>query len=172
MSDKPRIAPATPEELAPGPAGVVSAIGPLNIFTTLGRHPELFDSWIRLGGYLLASKTLCPRIRELIILRVAHVTGCDYERIQHEPIALGSGVVEHELAALREPLDEHDWDPGERPVLAAVDELHAGSTVSDATWARLAAVYDEKGLIEVIMLIGHYVMVAYALNALKVQPES
>jgi AhpD family alkylhydroperoxidase len=171
-SDVPRIEPLPEEEWPPGLTSLVPVTGALNVFTTLGRHPELFDAWIGFSGYLLLSKTICPRVRELIILRVAHVTGCEYEWFQHERLALGQGVNEDEIAALREPLTDYDWDPGERPALAAVDELHATSRVGDETWARLAGIHGEKALIEILMLIGQYTGLAYALNAMNVRPES
>ncbi|GAA3216322.1 carboxymuconolactone decarboxylase family protein [Actinocorallia longicatena] len=172
MSDQPRIAPLPEGDCPPGVAGVVAALGPLNIFTTLGKNAELFDAWVGFGGHLLASKTICPRIRELIILRVAARTGCDYERVHHERIGRENGVTEAEIEALGRNLRDYAWDPGEWPVLAAVDELHTTSTISDGTWARLAGVLDEKAIIEVLMLIGQYTMLAFALNAMKVQPES
>lgn len=172
MSVQPRIAPLPEEEWPPGVAGVVSATGPLNIFTTLGKNSELFDAWIPFGAHLLSSKNICPRVRELIILRVAARTGCDYERSHHERLAREHDVTDQEIAALAKNLRDHAWDPAEWPVLAAVDELHTTSTVTDSTWARLAGVYDEKVLIEILMLIGHYTMVAFALNAMNVRPES
>jgi alkylhydroperoxidase family enzyme len=43
--------------------------------------------------------------------------------------------------------------------------------ISDETWRRLEARYDERQLIEVPMLIGHYHMVAFVLNSLGVQLE-
>jgi hypothetical protein len=49
--------------------------------------------------------------------------------------------------------------------------LHADACIGDETWAALAARYDEKQLIEVPMLVGHYHMVAFTLNALGVQLE-
>src|SRR5436309_2983836 len=50
--------------------------------------------------------------------------------------------------------------------------LMAGSVgISDTTWAALADRYDERQLIEVPMLVGHYHMVAFTLNSLGVQRE-
>ena len=51
-----------------------------------------------------------------------------------------------------------------------VDAFYRGvaSEVSRKTWATLAGVYDEKQLIELCLLAGHYVMLAGALNSLGV----
>src|SRR5579859_6836350 len=56
-------------------------------------------------------------------------------------------------------------------LLRAVDELHRDAAISDETWSRLSASYDEQQLIELCMLIGHYHMVAFTLNSLRVQRE-
>jgi len=50
-----------------------------------------------------------------------------------------------------------------------VDELHERSTISDATWEALAREFDQPQLIETTMLVGHYHMVAFALNAIGVE---
>ena len=59
----------------------------------------------------------------------------------------------------------------EAALLRAADELHADACISDATWGVLAAQLDERQLIEVPMLIGHYHLVAFTLNSLGVQRE-
>ncbi len=51
------------------------------------------------------------------------------------------------------------------------DELHADADLSDATWERLRAAYDERRCIELVMLVGHYQMLATALNTLRVSPD-
>jgi hypothetical protein len=52
-----------------------------------------------------------------------------------------------------------------------VDELQDGHCISEATWASLAERYDERQLIELPMLSGHYALLAGALNSFGVQPE-
>ena len=43
--------------------------------------------------------------------------------------------------------------------------------VSDATWAALATRLDEKQLIELLMLVGHYHKVAFVQNSLRFSPR-
>jgi 4-carboxymuconolactone decarboxylase len=49
--------------------------------------------------------------------------------------------------------------------------LHEKACISDATWTALSERYDERQLIELPMLVGHYHMVAFTLNSLGVQRE-
>ena len=64
--------------------GLATGGRPPNIFTTLARHHGLFRRWLWFAGALMPGGKL-PRIEtELVILRVAHNTGCDYEWGHHE----------------------------------------------------------------------------------------
>ncbi|KAB2342989.1 carboxymuconolactone decarboxylase family protein [Actinomadura rudentiformis] len=170
-AETPRISPLPQDEWSDLLKVVAETTGPLNIFTTLGRHPALFESWIGFGSMLLLKGTLSARDRELAILRTAHHRSCSYEWHHHHRLGLEAGLTEAEIAALRLDLDGHSWSADDRMVLAAADDLHARGTVSDATWAELAGRFGERELIELVMLIGHYHLLAFTLNSLRVQPE-
>jgi alkylhydroperoxidase family enzyme len=142
----------------------------VNIFRTLVRHPGLFRRWLPFGGKLLVGK-LPARDRELMILRTGWNCHADYEWAQHVVIARRAGIGDDEIARIKDGPDAPGWEPWDATLLRAADELHGDSVLSDATWAALAANYDERQMIEVPMLIGHYHMVAYALNSLGVQVE-
>jgi 4-carboxymuconolactone decarboxylase len=147
------------------------ASGAVNIFTTLVRHPGLFRKWLPFGGKLLAGK-LPPRDRELLILRTGWNTRADYEWHQHVRIARAAGVTDEEIARVQEGPDAPGWSPVDALLLRAADELHGDACITDATWAGLAGHFDERQMIELPMLVGHYHMVAFALNSLGVQVES
>jgi alkylhydroperoxidase family enzyme len=88
-------------------------------------------------------------------------------------IAKRSGVSGDEIERVRSRTDVDDagWSPFDATLMRAADELHADACLSDATWAALVERYDERQLIEVPMVVGHYHMVAFALNSLGVQVE-
>jgi alkylhydroperoxidase family enzyme len=153
-------------------AGVkVSDAPAANIFATLVRHPGLFRRWLPFGGKLLAGK-LPARDRELLILRTAVLCHAEYEWGQHRLIGLAAGIAEEEIERVRSGPDAEGWDPFDAALLSAADELHANSRISDHIWDALAARYDERQLIEVPMVVGHYHLVAFTLNSLGVELES
>ena len=141
-----------------------------NIFGTLVRHPGLFHHWLPFGGKLLAGK-LPPRDRELLILRTGWHCRSAYEWGQHVLIARKSGVTDDEIGRVPEGPDAPGWSDFDAVLLRAADELHADARISDGTWAALAERYDERQLIEIPMLVGHYHMVAFTLNTLGVERE-
>ena len=151
--------------------GVGALTGPAsNIFETLVRHPGLFRKWLPFGGKLLGGK-LPARDRELLILRTGWHCRSDYEWGQHVIIARAAGITDDEIAGVVTGPDASGWDAFERTLLTAADELHEDACISDATWAALSERYDERQLIEVPMLVGHYHMVGFTLNSLGVQRE-
>ena len=141
-----------------------------NIFATLVRHPGLFRRWLPFGGKLLAGR-LPARERELLILRTAVLCQADYEWGQHRLIGLSAGLSESEIERVREGADAPGWDEADATLLRAADELHARARISDATWEQLASRYDQRQLIEIPMVVGHYHMVAFTLNSLGVELE-
>jgi len=165
----PRIAPLTAAELTDEQRELVGGFnldGPAgNIFATLVRHPGLFRKWLPFGGKLLAGK-LPVRDREILILRTALNCGTDYEYGQHVMIAKGAGMTDDDIAGVT----SGSVDP---LLIAAADELHRDSRIGDETWAALSERYDdERQLMEVPFVVGHYHMVGMLLNSLGVQREA
>ena len=65
------------QRIAPGePPAELGPLGSFNIFRTFARHPELFQSWLPFGAYLLSGGSLPAADRELLILRTAERCGC------------------------------------------------------------------------------------------------
>jgi 4-carboxymuconolactone decarboxylase len=177
MSDEPRIPPLPPEEwdgdikriLEAVPGGVENRLGENNIFPTIARHPDLFLAWLRFGGYLLTSGKLSGHDRELLILRTAVNCGSSYEWGQHVRISLAGGIEREAIDRVLEGPDASGWSEHDAALLRAADELHQDSRISDETWVKLAETYDIERLIEAAMVVGHYTMLAGALNSFGVE---
>ena len=145
---------------------------PPNIFTTLARHRGLFRRWLWFAGALMPGGKLPREDTELVILRVAHNTGCYYEWGHHERLGKRAGLSAEEIARVREGSEAAGWSERRRLLLAAADAMHADGEIGDELWSPLAAEFDQVRLIELCMLIGHYEMLAMTLNTLRVQPEA
>jgi alkylhydroperoxidase family enzyme len=144
---------------------------PMHIFTTLARAPgDLFRRWLGFGGALLGG-TLPARLREVVILRTAYRFDGRYEWAQHIELAERAGVSRPEITALGGDLGTVAWSPLEWGALHAVDETADQGAVSDATWSVLAASLNDGELIELLMLIAHYLMLTTVLRSLRVPLE-
>ena len=151
------------------PPGFDVRLGDNNIFPTLARHEQLFRAWLPFGGFLLGRGVLGARERELLILRTGFNCSSDYEWGQHVRIAESLGIAREEIMRVADGPDAPGWSPTDATLLRAADELHEHSKIADDTWAALAETHDEQALLEIAMLVGHYHMVAFALNSAGVQ---
>ena len=79
--------------------GLATRSGPPNVFTTLARHRRLFRRWLRFAGALMPGGRLPRADTELVILRVAHNCGCEYEWGHHERLGRRAGLSAGEIAA-------------------------------------------------------------------------
>lgn len=151
--------------------GVATGGPPPNVFTTLARHRRLFRPWLRFAGRLMPGGTLPRAESELVILRVAHVTGSAYEWVQHVKLGRSAGLTDAEIERVPLGAQAPGWTTRQALLLRAVDELHDDDRIGDALWAQLAREYREHELIELCLLAGHYIMLAMTLNSLGVQVE-
>jgi AhpD family alkylhydroperoxidase len=173
-----RVAPGGVREVGPFVAGFARLAGrvtgtePPAVFLTLGRHRRLFWAWLWFAGRLMPGGRLPRPDTELVILRVAILTGCDYERVQHERLARRAGLTAADLDRLRTGEDADGWTPRQALLLRATDELHHTRDLGDPTWAELRAELGERLCIELLLLVGHYEMLATTLTALRVAPDA
>lgn len=172
-----RIAPATRREMGvlnsaiTGVLGVAAGSSPPNLFTTVARHRKMFRPWLRFAAALMPGGVLPRRDTELVILRVAQLCGCEYEWRHHERLAALAGLTKAQVEAVREGAVADGWTVRQAVLLEATDELYASTTWSDETWRGLSTQLSERELVELPMLVGHYVMVAMTVNGLRIQPD-
>ena len=83
-----------------------------------------------------------------------------------------AGLSAEEVKRVRSGPGAPGWSPRQQLLLRTADEMHAAGEIGDELWAALAAELDERLLIELCMLVGHYEMLAMTLNSLRVQPEA
>jgi 4-carboxymuconolactone decarboxylase len=175
----PRIAPLQPP-FEPALAQALERItppgapGPLALFRVLARHPELLDR-MRVWGSLFLGKqaTLPLRVREIVIDRTCARCGAQYEWGVHvAAFAEDAALTPAQVDAIT---DAHA-DPAVLPARDAllvrlVDELHDENDVGDALWHELAQTWDERQLIELVMLCGWYHAISFVCVAARVPLE-
>jgi AhpD family alkylhydroperoxidase len=140
----------------------------VHLFTTLGQHKRLFRAWLPFGGLLLAFGKLPRRDAELVILRVGHRRGCEYELQQHRRIAKRRGLDADTQAKIFEGPDAHGLSDRDRALLTACDELIDTRTLSPPTWKQLSGHLDRAQLIEFVTLASQYDALAATLVTLEV----
>jgi len=174
----PRIAPGRLSELGPlnwmlcRVISRVAGVPDAHLFSTLGRQRGLFRGWLVFASRLMPAGTLSRRETELVILRVAHLRDCSYERQHHERLGRRAGLDAADLARVQEGPAAEGWSARDQALLAGVDSLVRHKTLDDACWDALRAHYDERQLIELCLLVGHYEMLATTIAALRIAPDA
>ena len=141
----------------------------LNALGMLAHHPELAAAYNTFNGHVLFATTLTTRWRELLVLRVAHRRGCDYEWTQHAVLAGDADIAPDEVARVADGPEAAGWSPLEAALLAAVDELVDGGRIGDATWTTLADELDTHQLMDVVFTVGAYDLLAMAFLTFDVE---
>ena len=136
-------------------------------FVPLLRSPELLSRARNVGDYVRFDSVLPPRLSEFVILMTARHWTQNYEWAAHAPIAERKGLDPKVIAAIAD---------GRRPATLADDEavLYGFCTellrtrgVSDPTYARMVAAFDEIGVIDTIGIVGYYSLLAMVMNTAR-----
>jgi 4-carboxymuconolactone decarboxylase len=147
----------------------LGALPPLNIFRTLAHAPTAFESVVLLGGAILSQLELDPKLRELAVLQVAKDADCEYEWVQHEEVARHVGVSEDAIDAVREGTidDQARLDALQRAVLRFTREVVLQTRVSNATFAGVSDRLSAREVVELLLTIGDYLMIARLITTLE-----
>ena len=150
---------------------IAAAMSKLNVFRALLQNVPVTKAQSRLAAALMGSKTLDPRIRELVILRTGWRTKSEYEFCQHWAVARQMKMSEAEIIGVRDPANCRAYDDRDRAVLAMTDDLHEANEVSPATMAKLEQFFSSAELVELIIVTGFWHMMAGFLKTSKIPFE-
>lgn len=137
-------------------------------YAVLAHSPEFFAAFMDLGVAITASSAMPPRLRELLILRTGWLCGAPYQWGEHVIASRSAGLDAEEVERVTVGSQAPGWDAQDRAILQAAEELHADAMIGEQTWLALAAFLDERQLLELPMIVGHYHMTAFVQNALRV----
>lgn len=172
----PRITPGSFGDLGPINWLLVRAISAgagtsdAHIFSTLGRSKGLFRGWLHFSSRMMPFGELSRRESEMIIIRVAHLRGSDYELDHHRRLGAKAGINAEAFEQILEGPDA-GWGDRERTLLLAVDELVNARDLSDATWDALRRHLTERKAIAFTLLVGQYDMLATTISTLRIERD-
>ncbi len=142
-----------------------------HLFSTLGRTKGLFRGWLFYSGKLMPGGKISRKETEIVINRVAHLRDCGYEMDHHSRIGRRVGVTKELLSQIVEGPQAEGLSGRHRTILMATDELLGTKNLSDTTWAALAREFDDRQLIEFLLLVGQYDGLATTIETLRVQRD-
>ena len=141
----------------------------LNIFKMMAHAENSFRPLLRLGTSILGQQQLDPKLRELIILHVAKLSGSRYEWTQHVPIGKSTGITDAQIDALDNgKSDAGCFDDTEKVLLRFTGEVVERVKASQATFDEMQRRFSSREIVEVLLTIGFYMTVARLLETTDV----
>ncbi|MCV6981501.1 carboxymuconolactone decarboxylase family protein [Mycolicibacterium pulveris] len=143
---------------------------PLNfdIIGVLVRHPKMARVFLSYNAFLLQQGELPLRLRELAVLRLAHVRRSAFFWGEHYRVATAGGLPETDIARVARGNDE--FDGVDRLVLEATDKMLADGRADASTWQRLVDELGTHQAMELIFVVGTYAMLATACDTWRLAP--
>lgn len=147
------------DHLLAGPRG--GAEGPFNV---LLRSPEMGDLAATFGAATRFSTSVPRKLNELAIIIVARHWTSQFEWQAHHRAALSAGLNPAIAEAIARGRRPQGMQPDEEVVYTFCTELLNTKQVSDATFNSTKTLLGERGIADLIGVMGWYNMVSMALN--------
>ncbi len=144
-----------------------------NLYRVIGHSPRMLRAWLDFAWPLRLDAQAPRRMRELLILRGAQVSGTRYEWVHHVPMALAAGVTRQQIDSLDDRWAQSSaFDETERAVLRLADEVTRGPGASAECIAGLRRQdFSDAEVTELTLTASFYVCVSRFLQSMDVPLE-
>jgi 4-carboxymuconolactone decarboxylase len=179
-----RFAPLAYEQLNPQQKALADQVlsgkiqgGTNGPFNALLRSPELGGAILRYGEYIRFHSPLPPKLNEIAALMTTRYWTAQFPWYAHHRAATQAGLSDAIISAIAEGRRPATLEPDERAVYEFCRELLKTTQMSDATFAAAKERLGERGVVELIGVIGYYGIVSMVVNTDRyplpagVQPE-
>lgn len=145
---------------------------PIDLYRVLANSPKMLRAYSTLARALRYEAETPRSLRELVILRVAKLTGSDYEWTHHRKMAAAAGVTDAQVRDLGRWQESDAFGASERAALRCADEMQERA-LSDQAVAELRSELGDSGAVEIVLLVAFYQALATMIQALglEIEPE-
>jgi 4-carboxymuconolactone decarboxylase len=175
----PRVAVLAEEALAPEQRALIDSIrsgprggsigirGPFAVFLHAPAFGELAQ---QLGGYCRYNTGVSPRLSEFAILVTAKLWRAQYEWYAHVPQAERAGVKPATIRELHAGREPKSAPKDERAIYDFIQELYKTRRVTDKSYKRVNAILGDAATVELVGILGYYVLISMILNVFRMAP--
>ncbi len=153
-----------------GPRG--KSVTPRGPFAVWLHAPEFGDLAQKLGAHVRYKTALPPRLSEFAILCTARLWRAHYEWFAHAPMAERGGVKVKTIQDLRAGRTPKSAPKDERAIYDFIQELYKTKRVSDRTYRRVHGFIGDAATVELVGILGYYVMISMTLNVFRMMPPA
>jgi len=149
-----------------GPRGDrVKLVGPFGVYIHAPHYGELTQ---QLGAFMRFKTSLEPRLSEFAILCMARIWRAQYEWHAHAPLAEKAGVRAEVIGDIKAGRAPQKAARDERAIFDFVQELHKKRRVGERNYKRVQAFLGDRGIVELVGILGYYAGVSMVLNVFNV----
>jgi len=138
--------------------------GPFNAYA---RSPGLGLLLLQVSDYVRFNSSLPPRLSEFAIMIAARQWSQPYEWRAHYPLAIKGGLDRQILVDLGAGSRPQGMKEDEAALYDFCTELYRDKNVDDATFKAALAKFGERGIMDLIGIIGYYDIASMALIVQK-----
>ena len=149
--------------------GGIDGKGMPNSFRLLLNSPDAAEAVGALGEHVRLNSSLHPAFRETAILGVARALNSQYVWAHHEPIAREVGVRPQVIEAIRSGRAPMGLPPKEGVFAQAGKEFAQNGALSERTFQAIEHLLGPQGAVELVVVIGYYVMLNGVLGSLGIE---
>jgi 4-carboxymuconolactone decarboxylase len=144
----------------------------INVYKLLLHAPPLAAIWLDFVSTARFKTELDGRLREIVIVRIAHLNRTTYVFKQHVPqLSAPEGLSDQECAALADWRAAKSFSVRECAALAYTDAMTRDVAVPDEVFDALRPHFNERQIVELTVLIGLYNMHTRVFTALGIDAE-
>ena len=138
--------------------------GPFNAYA---RSPGLGLLLLQVSDYVRFNSSLPPRLSEFAIMIAARQWSQPYEWRAHYPLAIKGGLERRILVDLGAGARPQGMKDDETALYDFCTELYRDKNISDAAFKAALATFGERGIMDLIGIIGYYDIASMALIVQK-----
>jgi 4-carboxymuconolactone decarboxylase len=143
--------------------GAVPTTGPVSVSLY---SPKVAQPWSDLNGFLRYNGSLSPRHTEVGILVAAWEIEQQYEYSAHEPAALRFGAPQAVIDTIKYDKEPVGLSPEETIIIRLGRQLMREHKVDSDIFAEAVRLFGRKGVVELVTVMGDYVMVGMVLTTI------
>jgi 4-carboxymuconolactone decarboxylase len=140
-------------------------IGPWNVLVHRPQPARGFNEWVKADQM---GSSLPATVREVVILTVGVAWQAVYELYAHTAVARHVGTAQPVIDGVLNHTPNDDFSAAELAAHRFTDELVRARTVTDETYGQTLEVFGQRGVIDMVHLIGIYLATSALLNAFEI----
>jgi 4-carboxymuconolactone decarboxylase len=139
--------------------------GPFNPWL---HEPELGRRAAELGWHLRSGSSVERRLLELAIITTGARWKSEFEWWAHAPMARQHGITDDVIDAIGRGEDPPFTKEDERAIYRAAKQLSEDGRLDAETYETAHAFVGDRGMVELVSLVGYYSLVSFTLNAFEI----